>query len=350
MSQAMPLVRVGGATVAGAAVGFMIGGPAGAWAVGETAFTIAARSEIVGLAINAAAGKEIAAGIDLAIEKLWPIMQADTNVTEAEARACVAGLLTTALLASDFKGLTNQLKTVGQVAGKTALGQKVNSTVLNKDFAETKKSDLTSDFAVKDKVEVKSSGTTTSISKEPIKDVTTDVKPVKVDVPIKPIYVDKTVKIGEYEFPIKPVNSMEKLSKPTKQGSLYQERVAELYFGETRFPQKYGSQVGDTVRRGEADFAFLNTERKPIAVEAKYIDKWDKSSYNPNYTKDRPFLIKVSDTDVLSQARKYQNSNFHEIIYHTNSPEFAAFYKDLFHKEGLTKIRFVISPVELIKK
>ena len=61
-------------------------------------------------------------------------------------------------------------------------------------------------------------------------------------------------------------------------------------------------------------------------------------------------MVKVSDTDVLSQARKYQNSNFYEIVYHTNSPEFAAFYKDLFNKEGLTKIKFYVSPVEFTKK
>ena len=345
MSELMPVIRVGGVTI----LATMVSGPVG----GAAAFNLALRGEVMALAVSSMAGEEIGEGVKHATEKLAGIIRVIApEVSQEEAIGCASGVLAAAMVVMDVKGTASQVKTATKAAGT---GAKASSIVLKQDIADGKPVSTTASTPKTDtkpssaKLDANAGSTKVPVSKVPIKEATTDLKPTKVDVPIKLIYGDKSVKIGEHEFPLKPVSSMEKLSKPTKQGPLYQQKVAELYSGETKFSPKYDSKVGDILKKGEADYAFLNAESNPIAVEAKYIDKWDKSPYNPNYTKDRPFLINEK-ADVLTQARKYQNSDFHEIIYHTNSPEFAAFYKELFQKERLTKIRVVISPVELIRK
>ncbi len=342
LDKLMPVIRVGTVTCTAAVSGFMVGGPAGALAFGTTAFISAARAEIIALAISHAAGKEMGAAFGLAVEKLSPMVKGlDQTITDTDATAFATGVLMTGLIASDVKGFGSQIKAAGH-------GAKVNSSVLYKDTVDITKPDFNKDYGLsKETVTTKPITGSKLKDQSSIKDAPSGVKPTKLDGPIKPIYGDKTVKIGEHEFPVIPVSSMEKLGKPTKQGPLYQEKIAELYKAETPLPNKYGTEINGVRKGGVADSAFLNKEFKRIAVEAKYIDKWDKSHYNPNYIKDKPFLIN-DKTDVLAQARKYQNSTFHEVVYHTNSPEFVAFYKDLFDKEGFTKMKFVISPKDEI--
>lgn len=97
------------------------------------------------------------------------------------------------------------------------------------------------------------------------------------------------------------------------------------------------------VETGYADYLII-FNNKPMPIEAKYVKKWDKSFYNPEY------LLKYSSWApdevgrLLHQAKRY-NAAFSEVVYHTNCMELANYYTKLFNENGVKNFEFVITPI-----
>ena len=47
---------------------------------------------------------------------------------------------------------------------------------------------------------------------------------------------------------------------------------------------------------------------------------------------------------MMDQAAKYSAGFVGGVIYHTNSPELAAYYTRAFNAAGITNVRFLITP------
>ena len=104
--------------------------------------------------------------------------------------------------------------------------------------------------------------------------------------------------------------------------------------------REYTAIVDGKRVNGIADHV-VNLNGKVTAIEAKYVDSWAKSIRNPESSIGKAsFAIKEQQT-VLSQAKKY-SAAFDEVIYHTNSADFAAHYNTIFKNAGLENITFKV--------
>jgi len=80
------------------------------------------------------------------------------------------------------------------------------------------------------------------------------------------------------------------------------------------------------------------------AVEAKYVDDWASSLRNPaSPNGSQPWAV-AEQQSMINQAAKYSAGFDGGVIYHTNSPELAAYYTQAFNNAGITNFRFVITP------
>jgi filamentous hemagglutinin len=80
------------------------------------------------------------------------------------------------------------------------------------------------------------------------------------------------------------------------------------------------------------------------AVEAKFVEDWNKSLRNPDGSSGSyPWSVRAQQ-DMVNQASKYSAFFDGGVIYHTNSPELATHYTNLFEKLGVQNFRFVITP------
>ena len=116
----------------------------------------------------------------------------------------------------------------------------------------------------------------------------------------------------------------------------YEEKIRKLY--PTRSKRKYKGSDCEGVADGIA-----NVNGKETAIEAKYINKWKNSAYNPESFFSK--CIKKDGTEeerLIDQAKRYTKC-FDQVIYHTNSKEFVDHYSKVFAKEGLTNIIFIIT-------
>lgn len=85
---------------------------------------------------------------------------------------------------------------------------------------------------------------------------------------------------------------------------------------------------------------------KSTAIEAKYVDSWGSSIRNPHSAIGaRPFALKEQQGMII-QALNYSAGFEGGVIYHTNSPELAAYYTQLFQQAGITNFRFLITPAK----
>ena len=88
--------------------------------------------------------------------------------------------------------------------------------------------------------------------------------------------------------------------------------------------------------------------KKIVAVEAKFVKDLDKSMSNPEHRiSHMEFAVKHREF-IVNQAQKY-SSYFNDVVYHTNSPEFARHYNDVFKENGIKNIKFVITPISVNK-
>ena len=81
-----------------------------------------------------------------------------------------------------------------------------------------------------------------------------------------------------------------------------------------------------------------------LAVEMKFTSNWGNSPYNPSSPIGQaPFALDMQE-QMLAQAEKYASAFPNGVIYHTNSPELATYYTQLFEQAGITNFQFVITP------
>ena len=120
----------------------------------------------------------------------------------------------------------------------------------------------------------------------------------------------------------------------------YEDDIQDLYGGAANFnSRQYTAIVDGQLVNGVADnVAVING--KNVAIEAKFVEDWNKSLRNPLDTK--PWAI-AEQNKMLDQAKKYSNA-FDEVIYHTNSQELADHYSQVFSQNGITNVRFEITP------
>ena len=119
-------------------------------------------------------------------------------------------------------------------------------------------------------------------------------------------------------------------------------RELEQYKDMPTLESEYSALVDGKMVNGVADHV-VKMENKTVAVEAKYVDDWDKSLRNPSSKNGaKPWAIKEQQK-MISQANKYSKA-FGDVIYHTNSPELANHYTMEFMKSGLKNINFQITP------
>lgn len=121
---------------------------------------------------------------------------------------------------------------------------------------------------------------------------------------------------------------------------VYENEVRQLYGGSTHSDRRYSAIVDGKKSNGVAD-AVATVAGREVAVEAKYVDNWADSIRNPAQT--QPWA-KIEQQRMLEQARKYSAGYQGGVIYHTNSPELAAHYSQVFRDAGITNFEFFITP------
>jgi hypothetical protein len=126
---------------------------------------------------------------------------------------------------------------------------------------------------------------------------------------------------------------------------LYETAVSDLYGGQASYQaRRYFASVGGQSLVGIADDV-VSIDGEPTAIEAKYVGDWAKSIYNPeNAIGINSLASKVQDR-ILLQAAKY-SAAFQDVVYHTNSTEFAQVYSELFAENGFDNIRFIVTKVK----
>lgn len=126
-------------------------------------------------------------------------------------------------------------------------------------------------------------------------------------------------------------------------GQSYEVGVRGLY-GDVSFEQRQYSAIINGQRvNGIADSVTV-IDGLDTAVEAKYVDNWENSLRNPNSPNgSKPWAVSEQQT-MINQATKYSASFDGGVIYHTNSPQLAAYYTQVFNQAGITNFRFVITP------
>jgi hypothetical protein len=126
-------------------------------------------------------------------------------------------------------------------------------------------------------------------------------------------------------------------------GISYENAVRNIYGVEKSYAERqYLTTVEGTTVRGVADNIY-----EGAAVEAKYVDNWATSLRNPNSpVGSKPWAV-AEQNNMANQAQKYSSSaDFSNIIYHTNSVEFATHYTNIFNNIGIKNFEFIITPVK----
>lgn len=133
-------------------------------------------------------------------------------------------------------------------------------------------------------------------------------------------------------------------SRPIDLAQTYEADIRKLY-GAVPFQQRtYTAFVNGQWVNGVADnVAVLNG--RTTAIEAKYVENWDKSLRNPDSPNGGMPWAVVEQRTMLDQATKYSKA-FEHTIYHTNSSELANHYSPLFEQAGITNFHFVITPAK----
>ncbi|WP_175950777.1 hypothetical protein [Burkholderia sp. BCC0405] len=85
---------------------------------------------------------------------------------------------------------------------------------------------------------------------------------------------------------------------------------------------------------------------KLTAVEAKFVDNWDTSIRNPSEQNGTTPWALTEQQTIVAQAQKYAAGLEGGVVYHTNSPQLAAYYSKVFSDAGTTNYKFVITPIK----
>jgi hypothetical protein len=129
-----------------------------------------------------------------------------------------------------------------------------------------------------------------------------------------------------------------------ERGDSYEVQVRRLYGGDER-PPSFTLLLDGKVITGQADHVAW-PEDTSTAIEAKYTDSWMGTLRNPlSVIGIMPWSEKEQQR-MIEQARRYSIAYDGGAIYHTNSFELARFYSKAFKGAGISKFKFVITPIE----
>ncbi len=121
----------------------------------------------------------------------------------------------------------------------------------------------------------------------------------------------------------------------TELGNSYSEQVRDRMQGDLPpKPAGPGSSVPDGLILG-------NTPGGKIAIEAKYVDDWSESIYNPNL---RRVFAHNAIEDIIAQAMRYSEAYSGGVEWVTNSLDFVKIYGKLFSAAGIRNYHFTIIP------
>jgi RHS repeat-associated protein len=117
----------------------------------------------------------------------------------------------------------------------------------------------------------------------------------------------------------------------------YEKRIRALY-PQSSYAQRRFTAIVD----GKEVSGIADTIAGRTAVEAKYVDNWATSNQNPlSPVASKEFAVAMR-AQLVQQARAYSQA-FERVLYHTNSPEFLAYYTQMFRDLGLNNITITLT-------
>lgn len=126
-------------------------------------------------------------------------------------------------------------------------------------------------------------------------------------------------------------------------GQAYEAGVRGLYDSKAFQARRYSAVLETGRVTGVADNVAI-IGGKSTAVEAKFVDDWANSLRNPASPSGGRAWAVAEQRAMVDQAKRYANGFEGGAIYHTNSPELAAHYGQIFRDAGIDNIRFVLTP------
>jgi filamentous hemagglutinin len=131
---------------------------------------------------------------------------------------------------------------------------------------------------------------------------------------------------------------------PATNWQSYESGIQGMYGGDQALEQRvYSTVVNGQQATGVAD-AVTSIDGAQTAVDAKYVGNWETSIRNPSSPIGQAPFALAEQQAMVDQAAKYANAYEGGVIYHTNSPELAAYYTQAFQQAGITNFQFVITP------
>ncbi len=134
-------------------------------------------------------------------------------------------------------------------------------------------------------------------------------------------------------------------SRSIDKAQSYENAVRGMYNNTPFAERQYAAVVnGQRVSGVADDVAILNG--KLTAVEAKYADDWSTSLRNPSSPNGMTPWARAEQQNMFTQAQKYASGFDGGVVYHTNSPQLAAYYSQVFRNAGVKNFKFVITPTK----
>ncbi|MDB0578826.1 DUF637 domain-containing protein, partial [Ralstonia solanacearum] len=124
----------------------------------------------------------------------------------------------------------------------------------------------------------------------------------------------------------------------------YESAVQKMYNNAPHADREYTAIVNGQRVNGVADDV-TTINGRVTAVEAKYVDDWSTSLRNPNSKYGKAPWAVAEQENMVAQAKKYSAGFEGGVVYHTNSPDLAAYYSKVFSDAGIKSFKFVITPV-----
>ncbi|WP_296228762.1 hemagglutinin [Ralstonia sp. UBA689] len=134
-------------------------------------------------------------------------------------------------------------------------------------------------------------------------------------------------------------------SRAVDKAQTYESAVQNMYNNAPLADREYTAIVNGQRVNGVADDV-TTVNGKVTAVEAKYVDDWSTSLRNPNSEYGRAPWAVAEQENMVAQAQKYAAGFEGGVVYHTNSPDLAAYYSKVFSDAGVKNFKFLITPVK----
>jgi filamentous hemagglutinin len=122
----------------------------------------------------------------------------------------------------------------------------------------------------------------------------------------------------------------------------YEAAIQNMYGGPASFSARQFQVVVDgELVNGVADNV-TTIGGNSVAVEAKFVDNWASSIYNPASPVGSMQFAADAQAQMLSQAQAY-STYFDQVIYHSNSPGLIQYYSSVFQNAGIQNINFILT-------